>query len=211
MTENALATMATDGASTQQGLSRRHVLLAGLALPALGGGVGVSSLLLSDPAKAASPGECVVGVTQEAVNFNPLLYVNTGVETCVEFLVFDSLWKIDPGGKFIPNLATEIPSVENGGISKDGLTWTIKLRPDVTWHDGQPFTADDVAFTLDVIMNPKVTVRTREGHEHVEHYAAKDNHTIEITLKESFAPYLVSWQKTSRSEERRVGKECRSR
>ena len=197
MTENRLAAMPTDSASTERGLSRRDVLLAGLALPALGGGVGVSSLLLSDPAKAASAGQCVVGVTQEAVNFNPLLYVNTGVETCVEFIVFDSLWQIDPQGKFIPNLAAEIPTVENGGISKDGLTWTIKLRPDVSWHDGAPFTADDVAFTLDVILNPKVTVRSREGHEHVEHYAAKDSHTIEIKLKESFAPYLVSWQKTS--------------
>jgi len=189
--------MPTDGASTERGLSRRDVLLAGLALPALGGGVGVSSLLLSDPAKAASAGQCVVGVTQEAVNFNPLLYVNTGVETCVEFIVFDSLWQIDPQGKFIPNLAAEIPTVENGGVSKDGLTWTIKLRPDVFWHDGAPFTADDVAFTVDVILNPKVTVRSREGHEHVEHYATKDDHTIEIKLKESFAPYLVSWQKTS--------------
>jgi len=197
MTENGLATMPTDGASTERGLSRRDVLLAGLALPALGGGVGVSSLLLSDPAKAASAGQCVVGVTQEAVNFNPLLYVNTGVETCVEFIVFDSLWQIDPQGKFIPNLAAEIPTVENGGVSKDGLTWTIKLRPDVFWHDGAPFTADDVAFTVDVILNPKVTVRSREGHEHVEHYATKDDHTIEIKLKESFAPYLVSWQKTS--------------
>ena len=147
MTENGLATMPTDSASTERGLSRRDVLLAGLALPALGGGVGVSSLLLSDPAKAASAGQCVVGVTQEAVNFNPLLYVNTGVETCVEFIVFDSLWQIDPQGKFIPNLAAEIPTVENGGVSKDGLTWTIKLRPDVLWHDGAPFTADDVAFT----------------------------------------------------------------
>ena len=197
MTENGLATMPTDSASTERGLSRRDVLLAGLALPALGGGVGVSSLLLSDPAKAASAGQCVVGVTQEAVNFNPLLYVNTGVETCVEFIVFDSLWQIDPQGKFIPNLAAEIPTVENGGVSKDGLTWTIKLRPDVLWHDGAPFTADDVAFTLDVILNPKVTVRSREGHEHVEHYATKDDHTIEIKLKDSFAPYLVSWQKTS--------------
>ena len=197
MTEYGLATMPTDSASTERGLSRRDVLLAGLALPALGGGVGVSSLLLSDPAKAASAGQCVVGVTQEAVNFNPLLYVNTGVETCVEFIVFDSLWQIDPQGKFIPNLAAEIPTVENGGVSKDGLTWTIKLRPDVLWHDGAPFTADDVAFTLDVILNPKVTVRSREGHEHVEHYATKDDHTIEIKLKDSFAPYLVSWQKTS--------------
>jgi peptide/nickel transport system substrate-binding protein len=171
-------------------LSRREMLLAGLALPA-------ASLIGMDAAQAASAGQCIVGVTQEAVNFNPLLYVNTGVETSVEFCVFDALWKIDPTGKFTPNLAAEIPTVENGGISKDGLTWTIKLRPDVTWHDGEPFTADDVAFTLDVIMNPKVVVRSREGHEHVEKYAVKDPHTIEIKLKDSFAPYLVSWQKTS--------------
>jgi peptide/nickel transport system substrate-binding protein len=197
MREKGLATMATDSASTERGLSRRDVFLAGLVLPALGSGVGAASLLVPGPAKAATAGQCVVAVTQEAVNFNPLLYVNTGVETSVEFIVFDSLWKIDPQGKFVPNLATEIPTVENGGVSKDGLTWTIKLRPDVLWHDGEPFTADDVAFTLDVIMNPKVAVRSREGHEHVEHYAAKDPHTVEIKLKDSFAPYLVSWQKTS--------------
>ena len=48
------------------------------------------------PRRRPAPGQCVVGVTQEAVNFNPLLYVNTGVETAVEMIVFDSLWKIDP-------------------------------------------------------------------------------------------------------------------
>jgi peptide/nickel transport system substrate-binding protein len=196
MTGRPIALAPADSASNEAGLNRREVLLGGLTLPALSG-LGVSSLLLSDPASAAGAGQCVVGVTQEAVNFNPLLYVNTGVETAVEFTVFDSLWKIDPQGKFIPNLAVEIPTVENGGISKDGLTWTIKLRPDVLWHDGKPFTSDDVAFTLDVIMNPKVTVRSREGHEHVDRYTVKDPQTIEIKLKDSFAPYLVSWQKTS--------------
>ena len=59
----------------------------------------------------------ILGVTQEAVNFNPLLYVNTGVETSVEFIVFDALWKIDPDGAFVPNLAAEIPTQSNGGIS----------------------------------------------------------------------------------------------
>lgn len=202
MMKDVTLTGSPDGASAKEGLSRRDLLrsggLIGLALPAAGGAAGLASLVLSGgTAQAAATGQCVIGVTQEAVNFNPLLYVNTGVETSVEFIVFDSLWKIDPAGNFSPNLATEIPTAENGGISKDGLTWTIKLRPDVTWHDGQPFTAADVVFTLDVLMNPKVTVRSREGHEHVEHYAAKDDHTVEIKLKESFAPYLVSWQKTS--------------
>src|ERR1700684_2426641 len=92
----------------------RHldVFVAGLVLPARGTGVGAASLLVPGPAKAATAGQCVVAVTQEAVNFNPLLYVNTGVETSVEFIVFDSLWKIDPQGKFVPNLAAEIPTVE---------------------------------------------------------------------------------------------------
>jgi peptide/nickel transport system substrate-binding protein len=165
-------------------------LLGGLA-PAIGVGLAPAS------ARAAAAGQCVMGVTQEAVNFNPLLYVNTGVETSVEFIVFDALWKIHPSGKFIPNLAAEIPTQENGGISQDGRSWTIKLRKDVFWHDGTPFTAADVIFTLDTIMNPKVTVRSRNGHEHVESHEAVDDHTVRIKLKDDFAPYMVAWQKTS--------------
>ncbi|MBV9287401.1 MAG: peptide ABC transporter substrate-binding protein, partial [Hyphomicrobiales bacterium] len=183
------------------GWSRRDVLraggAAGLALPAIGGLAGAASVAFPSRAVAAASGQCVLGVTQEAVNFNPLLYVNTGVETSVEFIVFDALWKIDPSGAFVPNLAAEIPTQANGGISKDGLTWTIKLRDNVSWHDGAPFTAADVVFTLDTLLNPKVTVRSRNGHDHAEHYEAVDDHTIRVKLKDSFAPYMVSWQKTS--------------
>jgi len=182
-------------------LNRRELLrsgsLLGLAAP-LAGGLGAAALsnLAATPAEAAA-GQLVIGVTQEAVNFNPLLYVNTGVETSVEFIVFDALWKFDPSGKLLANLAAEIPTAENGGISADGLTWTIKLRPGVKWHDGKPFTSADVVFTLDVIRDPKVVVRSRNGHEHVESYEAVDDHTVRIKLKDSFAPYVVSWQKTS--------------
>jgi peptide/nickel transport system substrate-binding protein len=183
-------------------LNRRDFLkvggMAGLSVPAMSGMVTATAIgVLTSPARAAGASQCVLGVTQEAVNFNPLLYVNTGVETSVEYIVFDNLWKIDPAGKFVPNLATEIPTQQNGGISADGLTWTIKLRPDVTWHDGAPFTAADVVFTLDTLLNPKVTVRSRNGHENAESYSAVDDHTIKIKLKEAFAPYMVSWQKTS--------------
>jgi peptide/nickel transport system substrate-binding protein len=171
-------------------LRRREALLAGAALLAVGGG--------GRGARAAGvAGQLVLGVTQEAVNFNPLLYVNTGVETSVEFIVFDALWKIDPSGKFVANLAAEIPTQANGGISADGRTWTIKLRDGVTWHDGKPFTAADVIFTLDALLNPKVAVRSRNGHDHVASYTSVDDHTVKIVLKDDFAPYMVSWQKTS--------------
>ncbi len=170
-------------------MRRRDLLGASAAMLALGGARGVRA--------QGAAGQCVDAFTQEAVNFNPLLYVNTGCETAVEYSVFDSLWKIDPDGKYLPNLATEIPTQENGGVSADGRTWTLKLRPDVLWHDGAPFSAADVIFTLATLMNPKVAVRSRNGHDHVGKYEAVDDHTVRIVLKDDFAPYLVSWQKTS--------------
>jgi peptide/nickel transport system substrate-binding protein len=170
-------------------IRRREVLAASAALLALGGAGGARA--------QGAAGQCVDAFTQEAVNFNPLLYVNTGCETAVEYSVFDSLWKIDPQGKYLPNLATEIPTQENGGVSADGRTWTLKLRPDVFWHDGAPFTAADVIFTLETLMNPKVAVRSRNGQDHVGKFDAVDDHTVRIVLKDDFAPYLVSWQKTS--------------
>lgn len=169
---------------------RRRELLAGTAaLVALGATRSANA--------AGTPGQLIIGMNEEAVNFNPLLYVNTGVETSVEFIVFDAPWKLDPSGAFIPNLATEIPTQANGGISADGRTWTIKLRKDAAWHDGTPFTAADMVFTLDTLLNPKVVVRSRNGHEHVDSYKALDDYTVQIKLKDDFAPYMVSWQKTS--------------
>lgn len=146
---------------------------------------------------AARRGQVIDAFTQEAVNFNPLLYVNTGIETAVEYSVFDAPWKITPAGTFVPNLATEIPSVANGGISKDGKEWTLHFRRDVTWHDGAPFTAKDVQFTFETIMNPKVVARSTTGHDHVADFSTPDPYTAKIRLKDTFAPYLVVWQKTS--------------
>jgi len=196
---------AFDTNSVESGLKRRDVMLTGVSAAALALGIGIAGR----PARAAGiAGQCIDAFTQEAVNFNPLLYVNTGVETAVEYSVFDTLWKIDPAGKFVPNLATEIPSVENGGVSKDGLEWTIKLKSGVTWHDGAPFTSKDVIFTLQTLMNPKVAVRSRNGHDHVQTFEAPDASTVKIKLKGPFAAYLVSWQKTSIIPEHILAKEA---
>src|SRR5436190_17536024 len=101
--------------------------------------------LASGSRRATAPkGQVIDAFTQEAVNFNPLLYVNTGVETAVEYSVFDAPWKIDTAGRLVPNLVTEIPSEANGGITENGRVWTLHFRRDVTWHDGAPFTSKDV-------------------------------------------------------------------
>src|SRR5690606_42079981 len=51
-------------------------------------------------------------------------------------------------------LAEEVPTEENGGVSEDGLTVTYTLREGVTWSDGEPLTAEDLAFTVDVAQDP---------------------------------------------------------
>ena len=109
-------------------------------------GASAATLAQDEPPKG---GQVIVGLSQEPTIFNPLkstLEVDRGAQMAI----FDSLWRINEGAELIPNLATEIPTVENGGISEDGLTYTFKLRDDAKWHDGEPFTAADVVIGSNV-------------------------------------------------------------
>ena len=64
---------------------------------------------------SAAKKSVIVGMTQEPVNFNPLLYVNSGTEEVPEACMFDALWDINEKGEFVPNLAVKVPTLENGG------------------------------------------------------------------------------------------------
>jgi peptide/nickel transport system substrate-binding protein len=103
------------------------------------------------------------------------------------FLIFDTLvWKDSTGG-FIPWLATSWES------SPDGLVWTFKLREDVEWHDGKPFTADDVVFTYQYVNRPGLTYTGRvEILPALKQMTleAVDAHTVRITLGTPYAPFL---------------------
>ncbi|TJW71609.1 MAG: twin-arginine translocation signal domain-containing protein, partial [Mesorhizobium sp.] len=146
----------TERSNTKSNYSRRDAL----RLMAIGGAAGlIAPNLLGKPAFAQNPpasptGRVVVGFSQEPTVFNPLM-PHTECDDAVHFSVFDALVRMDPKGVLQPNLAAEVPSQKNGGISEDGLVWRIRLRDDVRWHDGQPFTAEDVKFTLELITNPK--------------------------------------------------------
>jgi peptide/nickel transport system substrate-binding protein len=62
-------------------------------------------------------------------------------------LFYEPLADIDTDGTVVPVLAAETPSVANGGVAADGTSVQWRLKRGVTWHDGRPFTADDVIFT----------------------------------------------------------------
>ncbi|APG94068.1 peptide ABC transporter substrate-binding protein [Sinorhizobium americanum] len=148
--------------------------------------------LLGKPAFAetANPtGRVVVGLSQEPTVFNPLM-AHIEVDDAVHFSLFDALFRMDPKGVLQPNLAAEVPTQKNGGISEDGLKWRVRLRDDVRWHDGKPFTAEDVKFTLELITNPKFRAWRTGGHSLVRDVTVVSPTEITWRMEEAFAPYL---------------------
>jgi peptide/nickel transport system substrate-binding protein len=139
---------------------------------------------------AAKPtGRVIVGLGQEPTVFNPLM-VHIEVDDGVHFSVFDALFRVDPQGVIQPNLAVEVPNQKNGGISEDGLKWRIRLRDDARWHDGKPFSAEDVKFTLELITNPNFRSWRTAGHALVRDITVISPTEISWRMEEAFAPYL---------------------
>lgn len=141
------------------------------------------------PPPSKPTGQVVVGLSQEPTAFNPLM-PGIEVDETVWMQVFNTLWLAQPDGSLVPDLAVEIPSEANGGISEGGLAWKVKLRDGVTWHDGTPFTAEDVKYTLELINKPGFKSRTRVGHALVKDIAVKGNE-ISWRMEKAYAPYLA--------------------
>ena len=120
---------------------------------------------------------------------NPIMGTSTG-ENMVNTLIFDPLVTVDDKGDPQPVLAAQVPTLENGGISKDGLTLTYKLRHNVKWHDGAPFTSADVKFSWQAIMNPANNVAARRGYDLVRSVDTPDPYTVVFHMKTAFAPAI---------------------
>ncbi len=89
-------------------------------------------------------------------------------------------------GTFVPELAAEIPSADNGGVSEDGLTITWKLKDCLFWSDGTPLTSEDVKFTWEFVMDPGNAVSTRTGYDKIASVEAPDATTVVVTFAELY-------------------------
>ena len=105
-------------------------------------------------------------------------------------LIFDCLFVVDQDGGYLPNLTTEVPTIENGGISADGTTYTLRLRDDVRWHDGEPFDAEDVRYTWQVITDPDLPIPARGVWEDVVAIDTPDPHTAVVRFEETNVAFL---------------------
>jgi len=97
-------------------------------------------------------------------------------------IFYESLGCWDRDGNLIPILASEVPTRENGGLAADGMSVTWKLKQGVTWHDGKPFTADDVVFTWEYAKDPATAAVTSGVYKDVV-VTKLDSHTIRVTFK----------------------------
>jgi peptide/nickel transport system substrate-binding protein len=98
-------------------------------------------------------------------------------------IVYEPLASFDKDGRLVPFLATEIPSLENGGVAADGKSVTWKLKQGVKWADDQPFTADDVLFTYEYISNPEVKSTSVAAYADVKNIEVIDDYTVKINFK----------------------------
>ena len=126
----------------------------------------------------------------EPDKFNPLLS-SMDLTEHLSALVFSTLVIADDRGRLIGDLATEVPTLSNDGISRDGKTIVYHLRHGVTWQDGAPFTSRDVAFTWRLVMNPRNNVFHREGYDEVASIDTPDPFTVVVHLERRFPPFVT--------------------
>lgn len=139
--------------------------------------------LAATPAMAArgTDGNVKILFWQAVSSLNP--YLSGGSkEVYAASMVIEPLAGFDENGNLMPRLVSEIPTIENGGVSKDMTTITWKLNPDVKWSDGSPVTADDVIFTWQYCMAPGGGCAQRAKFDGVSSITAPDPHTVKITF-----------------------------
>src|SRR3989454_4722378 len=98
-------------------------------------------------------------------------------------IFYEPLASYDPDGNVVPILAADVPSLQNGLVAKDGLSVTWRLRKNATWHDGKPFTADDVVFNWEYAADSATAATTSGQYRDIARIDKLDSHTIKIVFK----------------------------
>jgi peptide/nickel transport system substrate-binding protein len=193
--------------STRQrrGVSRRTMgILIGLAVLVIAGGVLSSlSLLTRFGVIGAHSGATTLTParggtwTDDLVHYPDSLIPKGGSNEgsgMIEQALYLPLFSSDAQGMVHPGAATEVPSLQNGGISADATTWTFHLKPHLVWSDGQPYDARDVDYTWKTWLNPKFGAFSTTGLDLISSAdVSADSLSITFHLKHAYVPFLSYW------------------
>ncbi|HKU68742.1 MAG TPA: peptide ABC transporter substrate-binding protein [Candidatus Baltobacteraceae bacterium] len=168
---------------------RRFVALASLAALLAGCSQAGGPSSTSGQAPGGQRGVLRIAIQQDVKNLNPLLTSNT-TDGMLSFLMFLPLLHADQQGNPVPMLAATVPTLENNGISKDGLTITYHLRKNVKWSDGVPVTSKDVKWSWQAIMDKNNNIISTHGYDYVKSIDTPDDYTVVVHLKKQFSPFI---------------------
>jgi peptide/nickel transport system substrate-binding protein len=151
--------------------------------------IAAAGLLLSSCSREPeikNPGAITVGFLADAKRLLPLL-ASDGASGEIAQWIFNGLTKYDKNLKITGELA------ESWEVSPDGLQIIFHLRKGVRWHDGAEFTAEDVLFTYNTAVDPKIPTPYSSNYGPVRNVEALDKYTVRVLYHEPFAPALESW------------------
>ncbi|HUZ48217.1 MAG TPA: ABC transporter substrate-binding protein, partial [Candidatus Dormibacteraeota bacterium] len=134
------------------------------------------------------------GVLRFAENQDPKTLVSelgsSSVTGDLSMFIFSYAVRYNDKGQPVPDALSEVPTVANGDVSKDGLTLKYKLRHNIKWQDGVPLTCKDLVFTWQVIMNPHNNVNTTDGFKDIKSIDCVNPYEAVIHMKKLYAPFL---------------------
>lgn len=131
----------------------------------------------------------IVPISADPPSFNAYLN-DTGYEALIGELVYGALAEIGPDGNYYPELALELPTLANGGLSEDGRTVTWRLRPGLFWSDGEPFSSADVRFTWQALRDSGIWA---PGFDLIKDVATPDPLTAIVHYRQFYPNYLIQF------------------
>lgn len=143
----------------------------------------------TEPIAFPSGGKSVTGAYDQEPDSVVPYFTQMSFAVWVTQLTLVGLGEWDENGTFVPELAEEVPSAENGGVSEDGLTITWKLKDCLFWSDGTPITSEDVKFTWELVMDPGNAPTSRTGYDKIESIETPDDLTVVIKFSALYPPW----------------------
>jgi peptide/nickel transport system substrate-binding protein len=187
-----LIALVKNGKMSRRAFVRRMVAL-GLTAPLASQMLAYSGVARAEtksdykPTKQGGGGALKVLWWQAPTLLNPHFAVGTKDQEASR-IFYEPLAGWDEEGTLVPILAAEIPDTENDGLSRDGLSVTWKLKPNVRWHDGQPLTADDLVFNWEYASDPATAAVTIATYNKV-----KVEKVDQLTVRVRFAKPTAYW------------------
>jgi len=179
-------------AGVKQGTLSRRSFIRSMAAVGIAAPIASQILLWNDvamadatlaykPTKAGGGGALKILIWQAPTLLNPHFAIGTKDQVASR-IFFEPLAGWDKEGNLIPCLAAEVPTKANGGLSADGTSVIWKLKQGVKWHDGKPFTADDVVFTWTYAADLATAAYTTGSYKDIT-VEKIDDYTVKVLFK----------------------------